>query len=211
MTKPHTTPASITLRRFAANPKNPRKVTKAKLNMLKASMAKFGDLGCIILNRTTGHLVGGHQRIASMGLAAKDTQVTLLAQSDKPDKVGTVAYGHILLDGASFNYREVVWTEEFEQVAMVAANKGAGDWAFPELKDLLMEFDSQGYDLDLTMFDKNDLDDLFGGPAPKDDEAKQDSPASNQPQVVVTCLDQDEQQTVFQLLTDKGYNCVPRN
>ncbi len=46
-----------------AFPRNPRKITDKKLDMLGKAMREFGDLSGVIYNTRTGHLVGGHQRI----------------------------------------------------------------------------------------------------------------------------------------------------
>lgn len=42
---------------------NPRKITDAQLVALKKAMREYGDLSGIVVNRRTGHLVGGHQRV----------------------------------------------------------------------------------------------------------------------------------------------------
>ncbi len=51
------------LGQLEGNPKNPRRITDKKLDMLKKAVSEFGDLSGIVFNRTTGQLVGGHQRV----------------------------------------------------------------------------------------------------------------------------------------------------
>ncbi len=51
------------LSQLKSNPKNPRRVTDKKLDMLKKALFEFGDLSGIVFNRKTGQLVGGHQRV----------------------------------------------------------------------------------------------------------------------------------------------------
>ncbi len=46
-----------------ANPKNPRTISQARLTMLKAALAEFGDLGGIVFNSSIKQLVGGHQHV----------------------------------------------------------------------------------------------------------------------------------------------------
>lgn len=53
------------------NPKNPRKVTEAKLAQLKRSLEEFGDLGGVVWNRRTKRLVSGHQRLKGLGFEGK--------------------------------------------------------------------------------------------------------------------------------------------
>src|SRR5215469_12102923 len=79
------------------NPENPRVISDDEIKQLAASLKRFGDLGGIILNRTTGHLVGGHQRIAAF--KQEEVNATITEELKKPDTTGTVAYGHIELNG----------------------------------------------------------------------------------------------------------------
>lgn len=138
------------------NPKNPRKVTDQKLEMLKAALLEFGDLSGIVFNRTTNQLVGGHQRIKHIDPKGS---VTIVRQFKKPTRTGTMAEGYVELQGERFNYREVKWPKHKEMAANIAANKGAGDWDLPQLGEWMKELGSFDVDLDLnlTMFDKDEL------------------------------------------------------
>lgn len=144
------------------NPKNPRKITDAKLDMLKRAMLEFGDLSGIVFNRKSKQLVGGHQRTRWMD---PNAEVTLTKKYSKPTKTGTVAEGYLELDGERYAYREVSWDKHREMAANIAANKGAGEWDMPELTSWIKElssFDADDFDLSLTMFDEMELED-FGG------------------------------------------------
>lgn len=132
------------------NPKNPRTISAQKLEMLKKSLATFGDLGVIVFNRKTKQIVGGHQRTKALPPSA---EVVIEHQYKKPTKTGTVAEGYVEIDGERLRYREVSWDETKEKAANIAANKGAGDWDNPLLSEFLRELDEFGFDLDLTMFD----------------------------------------------------------
>lgn len=135
------------------NPRNPRKVTKAKLSMLQKSMAKFGDLGGIVFNRQSGQLVGGHQRKEAF-LALKADDITIERTFDPPTEAGTVAEGFVDLNGERFSYRETDWPADMEAAANLAANRGAGDFDMPMLADMMSELDTSGFEnMDLTMFD----------------------------------------------------------
>jgi hypothetical protein len=134
---------------LAPNPKNPRLISTEKLELLKAALTEFGDLGGVVYNRTSKQLVGGHQRIKVFGKGAK---LVVDKEHSKPTKVGTVAEGYVFVNGERFRYREVEWDEIKEKAANIAANRGAGEWNLPELSTWLREIDSFGYDLNLTMF-----------------------------------------------------------
>lgn len=146
------------LKDLKANPKNPRKISEEKLEMLKKALAEFGDLGGIVYNRTTKQLLGGHQRGKVL---PPESEIVIEKTHKKPTKVGTVAEGYILVDGERFNYREVKWDAAKEKAANIAANKGAGEWDKGLLSEMLMELDTINFDLSLTMFDKKELEDTI--------------------------------------------------
>ncbi len=144
------------------NPKNPRKITDAKLQMLKRAMLEFGDLSGIVFNRKSGQLVGGHQRTTWMD---PEAAVTIVKKYPKPTKAGTIAEGYLELNGEKFTYREVSWGKHREMAANIAANKGAGEWDMPGLTDWMKDlasFDADDFDMSLTMFDEDELEE-FGG------------------------------------------------
>jgi DNA modification methylase len=135
------------------NPQNPRTITEAKLNALKAALHEFGDLGGFVYNRKSKKLVGGHQRARVFD---PKTPIVIEKKYSKPTKVGTVAEGFIELKGERFKYREVEWDSAIEKAANIAANKGAGEWDNELLTDWFKDIDSLDFDLDLTMFDEDE-------------------------------------------------------
>lgn len=145
-----------------ANEDNPRQITDEQLARLAASMAKYGDLSGLVLNNRTGNLVGGHQRVKLLG----DAPVTITHRYKKKTKVGTVAEGHVVHGGERFTYRVVNWDDKTERAAMVAANKHGGDWDTFKLRDLLDGLKGEGYDLELTGFDAQELEKLLKEPTP---------------------------------------------
>ncbi len=138
------------------NPANPRKITDEQLSYLGAAMREFGDLSGLILNRTTGNLVGGHQRVKILG----DATVTILHKYPKPTVQGTVAEGFVTYEGERFTYREVKWDEVKERGALIAANKQGGDFEFGQLTDLLLDLDDNNFDLKLTGFSMKELEEM---------------------------------------------------
>jgi hypothetical protein len=143
-----------------ANPKNPRRISEQKLEMLKKAILEFGDLSGIVFNRITGQLVGGHQRVK---VFAADSKIVIRKRYEKPTRTGTIAEGHVEIDGEEFAYREVEWNEVKEKAANIAANKGAGEWDFPQLTEWMLELDHLNFDMNLTLFDGDEIDRLLGG------------------------------------------------
>lgn len=145
--------ATLKLGSLAPNPKNPRTITDEKKRMLIHSMKEFGDLSGVIYNRKTKQLVGGHQRTSILDAASV---VEIVKKYEKPTPTGTVAEGFIISGKERFNYREVSWSEAKEKAANLAANKGAGDWDMTAVTAWMRELDELDFDLDLTMFDKDE-------------------------------------------------------
>lgn len=130
------------------HPGNPRKIDSKKLEMLEKSLKEFGDLSGIIFNRSTGRLIGGHQRLK---LLPRDAEI------HKTDE----NHGFVLIEGDRFQYREVDWDETKERAANIAANQHGGEWDFPQLTDWIMDLDQHNIDMDLLGFDREELEDLM--------------------------------------------------
>jgi ParB-like chromosome segregation protein Spo0J len=146
------------LKDLKANPKNPRTVSPQKLEMLKKSLAEFGDLGGIVFNTKTGFIVGGHQRAKMLNSASV---VEITKKYSKPTSTGTTAEGYVIVGNERYSYREVKWEKAREQAANIAANKGAGEWDLSQLSEWMKELKSLKFDLDLTMYDENELTSLL--------------------------------------------------
>ena len=155
---------------------NPRIITEKRMDMLGKAMAVFGDLSGIIYNRSTGRLIGGHQRIKILDPTWKITT------QETSDETGTVAVGHIETPAGRWLYREVEWDEQKEKLANIASNKHGGEFDWVKLKDLIVEIDDGAFDLELTGFTESELADVFGmAVEPKagltDDDALPETPA----------------------------------
>jgi hypothetical protein len=148
---------------FRANPRNPRTITGPQLAALKKAMLEFGDLSGLVVNRRSGNMIGGHQRVKILG----ELPVTVTKRFDPPTPRGTVAEGFVQYAGERYVYREVMWTDRQEQTAMVAANKHGGDFDADLVGDLLMELRDEGFDMELTGFNGSELsrllDDITAG------------------------------------------------
>ena len=143
---------------FKANPRNPRKISDQQLADLRKAMVEFGDLSGLVVNRETGNMIGGHQRVKILG----ELPVTVLRRFDPPTARGTVAEGFVEYQGERFIYREVRWTLRTEQAAMLAANKHGGDWDLDLVADLLGELRNEELDMALTGFGESELSRLLG-------------------------------------------------
>lgn len=126
------------------NPRNPRKISDKKLEMLKKALAEFGDLSGIVFNKQTGNLVGGHQRLKVL---PPDAEITM----------DTETHGHVMISGERFNYRVVDWDETKEKAANIAANKHGGDWDIPMLNEWILDLDASNIDMDLIGFQHEEL------------------------------------------------------
>ena len=114
-------------------PYNPRQISNDQLTTLKQTMKEYGDLGGIVYNLTTGHLVGGHQRAKSLDPTWR------IHKHPAKDTTGTVSLGYIETPQGRFNYREVRWPLRKEKAANLAANKISGEWDNHKLAPILEE------------------------------------------------------------------------
>ena len=115
---------------------NPRKDLKPgdpEYEKLKRSLAEFGYVEPVIWNKTTGHVVGGHQRLK------------------------------VLIDTGVAEVECVVveMSEEKEKALNVALNKISGDWDKEKLSLLIADLQGADFDVSLTGFDAPELDAFF--------------------------------------------------
>lgn len=140
------------LKDLKPNKRNPRKITDKKLELLKKSLSKFGDLSGFVYNRQTQALVSGHQRSKSL---PKNAKVIIDKKYDQPTAAMTIAEGYVEVDGERFKYREVDASPEWEMEALLAANKHGGEWDADLLKMNLIDFPKM--DLNMAGFDVSEL------------------------------------------------------
>jgi DNA modification methylase len=117
----------------AYNPRKDLQPGDPEYEKLKRSIQEFGYVEPIIWNKRTGNIVGGHQRYK------------------------------VLLDmGISEVDCVVVDLDETKEKALnLALNKIQGDWDYEKLKDLLQELDTGEFDLELTGFDMDEIEELI--------------------------------------------------
>lgn len=138
--------------------KNPRRIKASKKRILAKTIQEYGDLSGIVFNRRNQRLVGGHQRAEAMPSGAT---VSYEKTFNPPTKKGTTAIGHVEIAGERYHFREVDWDEDTHAAAAIAANKGAGEWDFPKLKELMGELDTGAFDFELTGFELPDIENFM--------------------------------------------------
>ncbi len=115
---------------------NPRKDLKpgdAEYEKLKRSLEQFGYVEPVIWNKSTGRVVGGHQRLKvlqDMGITEVDCVVVELP-------------------------------EEKEKALNIALNKISGEWDKEKLALLITDLQGADFDVSLTGFEPAEIDDLF--------------------------------------------------
>lgn len=106
--------AAVSLADFQPDPQNPRRISDRARAKLRASLAEFGDLACIVWNRRTGELVCGHQRVAQIRAQWPAATLVIAGEGD---------VGAIVVDEARmFAVRIVDWSVARQRAANVTAN-----------------------------------------------------------------------------------------
>lgn len=116
---------------------NPRKELKPgdpEFEKLTRSLTEFGYVEPVIWNKTTGNVVGGHQRLTALK-----------------------HLGHTEVDCV------VVELDEVREKALnVALNKISGDWDEAKLALVIADLDIADFDAELTGFDEKEIQQLIG-------------------------------------------------
>ena len=114
---------------------NPRRAlvpTDHEYQALRRSIQEFGNVDPLIVNKRSGTLVGGHQRLQILkDLGQKEVDVVLVDLEPKKEKA-----------------------------LNVALNKITGRWDKPKLAALLVELDDGDFEVDLTGFLEEDIKEL---------------------------------------------------
>ena len=115
------------------NPRKDLKPDDPEYEKLKRSIQEFGYVDPVIWNKTTGRLVGGHQRLKVL-------------QQMGYEEVPCVI---------------VEFPEDKEKALNIAMNKVQGGWDKDKLMLLITDLQGSDFDVSLTGFDAAELDDLF--------------------------------------------------
>lgn len=116
---------------------NPRKDLQPgdpEYEKLKRSLTEFGYVEPVIFNQTTGHVVGGHQRLKVLAdLGHTDVDCVIVELDDTREKA-----------------------------LNVALNKISGDWDESKLALLIADLDASDFDVELTGFDDAEIQAMIG-------------------------------------------------
>ena len=130
-----------------AAPYNPRRMSEHDLAALRRSMKSFGVVEPVVVNRRTGRIVGGHQRV----------------KAAEAEGIETLPVVHVDLD------------EPSEKQLNLALNRISGDWNEEALARVLAELQAAGTDMEQTGFKPGEVEkylaSLRGPFAPEDDAA----------------------------------------
>lgn len=116
-----------------ASPYNPRTISDNDLQALRRSLKFFGTVEPVVVNKRSGHIVGGHQRVKAAEAEGIDTLPVVYVDLDDPS----------------------------EKQLNLALNRISGEWEPERLSALLRELESEGADLALTGFASEELDRLL--------------------------------------------------
>ena len=115
----------------AYNPRVTLKPGDAEWEALQNSLSRFGLVEPLIVNKTTGLLVSGHQRLNVLKTQGAETAEVVIIELDA----------------------------EKEKLLNIAMNKIDGDWDYEKLKELFDGFDEE--DIKFTGFSEDELENLF--------------------------------------------------
>lgn len=115
------------------NPRKDLKPDDPEYEKIKRSLTEFGYVDPVIWNKTTGQIVGGHQRLKVLiDMGRKEVECVVVE-----------------LDA------------EKEKALNIALNKISGEWDKEKLAVLITDLDAADFDVSLTGFDPAEIDDLF--------------------------------------------------
>ncbi len=118
-----------------AAPYNPRTISDHDLQALRRSLKFFGAVEPVVVNRRSGHIVGGHQRVKAAEAEGIESLPVVYVDLDDPS----------------------------ERQLNLALNRISGEFDVDKLAELLRDLEAQGADLDLTGFTEIEIDELLQG------------------------------------------------
>lgn len=98
-------------------------------------MNDLGDLSGIVIDVTSGEIVGGNQRNKIIGVDSNLAEIQWAVEYDQPTEAGTLKLGYVTLQttGEKFNIRLVQWDEKQCEIANLAANYAGGSTDYDKL------------------------------------------------------------------------------
>jgi ParB-like chromosome segregation protein Spo0J len=117
---------------FPGNPRKDLKPGEPEYESLKRSIQRFGHVQLIVANKD-GTVVGGYQTLKILKDIGHEKAKCVILDLDKNDEVAL----------------------------NLALNKITGEWNEPALGEILKYMDENGYDTDITGFNKNEIGELL--------------------------------------------------
>ena len=115
-----------------AAPYNPRKISDHDLAALRRSLKFFGTVEPVVVNRRSGHIVGGHQRVRAAEAEGIEALPVVYVELDEPS----------------------------ERQLNLALNRISGEFDTEKLAVVLSDLEAAGADLELTGFTDDELAEL---------------------------------------------------
>jgi len=158
---------------------NPRTMPKEELENLKRSIKRFGYVEPIVINRRTGHVVGGNQRVIALReLGFEEAEAV-----------------------------EVDLSLQEEKALNLALNKISGEWDIPKLKEVLLELEKDSFELNLTGFNSGELEDLIGKISDSEDTLKTEIVNEPKYAILIECRNEEEQKELLERFDKEGLQC----
>lgn len=131
---------------------NPRKISNEDYKKLTNSINEFGLVDPIIINLNNNHIIGGHQRFdvifeKYMNGDGEYEELPIIKRGD---------IGWVFLD-EELTIKDL----NHEKALNIALNKISGEWELTRLEDLFNDLTTEGLDLSLTGFDRDEAKNIF--------------------------------------------------
>ena len=160
--------------------RNSRTHSDEQVGQIAASIKEWGWTVPVLIDEEGG-LLAGHGRVLAAQRLGIDEIPTMTAKG---------------------------WTEAQKKAYVIADNKLAlnAGWDSDILKIEMQDIDSLGFNLELTGFGVEEMASLFDEP-PEEKPLPQEQDLKPTFEVAVECKNEADQESVFNMLNEKGYTC----
>ena len=173
---------------------NPRRISDEDYKKLQNSISNFGLVDPIIINLRNNVIIGGHQRYKAL-LDKNVKELQLL-------KMGDIGY--------VFYETDFTLPDELHEKGLnLALNKITGEFIEEKLQPILEELTLSDFNIEVTGFDKLDLDDFTEDLEKETGEIKPPSQNDSQEvyELVITYHSENELKAAYNRFTEEGLTC----
>ena len=166
MKKPSLAPA-VEMKRMALDalhpaPYNPRKIGKAAMKGLRASLRRFGLVQPIVFNTRTGYVVGGHQRVEALRAnGATEADVVIVDLDEKDERALNVTLNNPKISGDFSDEVEALLLDLREQDAAMMHELRLDALLPPENDDESEQIYATKFEVIVTVQSESEQRDLF--------------------------------------------------